>query len=116
MGLNGQLDLFEAAPRVVRQWTRAEHWDSLGYDGPASGRLCDIDTLCVDLESGGSIYAYMEQCRLIEHRPDGKWLAVIEMGTTHGTPWGKDGTRVLLSEDDIWPPMRQPIERRNDLH
>jgi len=53
------------------------------------------------------LYCYTEECRLIEQRADGKWLAVIEMGEVHGKPWHKDGTRLLLGERDIWPPVRR---------
>ena len=100
----------------ILTWDLKKHWETLGFDGPAPGRYCDINPLCVELETGGSIYAYMEQCRLIEKRPDGKWLAVIDMVTIHGVAWFKNRTRVILKEEDMWPPMRQPIENRNDVH
>ena len=86
---------------LITQWTREQHWASLGYNGPAPGRYCDINPLCVELEAGGSIYAYMEQCCLVEKRPDGKWIGVIEMGMVWGHTWAKDGTRVILDENDI---------------
>lgn len=106
-----ELDLFP----VQEQVSRKEYWGWLGYEGPAPGRYCDIDSLCVEHESGELIYSYMEQCRLIEKRQDGRWLAIIEMGEVHGEKWFKDGTRVLLREDDIWPPMRLPTEKRNEV-
>lgn len=111
--MNAQLELFFVPS--AKSWTQEDYWASLGYDGPEPGRFCSIDRIIVELEGGGSIYAYMEQCRLIEKRPDGRWLAVIEMGIVHGAPWGKDGTLVILSVDEIWPPMRRPTERRNDI-
>jgi len=112
--LTAQLELEFASPAYA--WTREQYWSSLGYDGPVPGRYCNIEPLIAELEAGGTIYAYMEQCRLVEKRPDGRWLAVIDMGITNRAKWCKDGTRILLSEDEIWPPMRQPIENRNDLH
>jgi len=103
-----QLDLFEVPEKTRIPWTNKHYWTSLGWDGPTPGGHCDITgSIIVELESGGSIYAYMEQCRLIEKRQDGKWLAVIDMGIVHGHPWGKDGTRVILPEEQIWPPMRE---------
>jgi hypothetical protein len=66
------------------------------------GDLCDFTgNIFIDLESGGGMYAYDERCRLIEKRADGKWLAVIEMGMVWGHPWAKDGTKVILDEEDI---------------
>jgi hypothetical protein len=112
-----QLDLFAETQfgAQAREITRSEQWAQLGYDGPAPGRLCDIDSCIADLEKGGVIYSIFEQCRLIERRPDGRWLAEIAMGEVHGKQWSKDGTRVLLAEDDIWPPMRLPEDQRNDI-
>jgi hypothetical protein len=54
----------------------------------------------------------MEQCRLLEQRPDGSWLAMIEMGEVHGRPWHKDGKRLILEDADIWPPTRELWKRR----
>ena len=109
-----QLEL-DILPKAVI-WTRQQHWDSLGYEGPAPGRYCDIHTLIVPLETGGTIYAYTEQCKLIEKRDDGRWVAEIAMGIVHGHKWSKDGTRVLLSEDEIWPPMKLPNDKRSEIH
>lgn len=117
--VNAQLDLFSEVPDTfgarIREPSRAAQWKMVGYDGPAPGRYCDIDDCLADLENGGKIYSIFEQCRLIERRPDGRWLAVIEMGLVHGAQWSKDGTRVLLDEDNIWAPMRLPYERRNEV-
>lgn len=77
-------------------------WDWLG---PSVGQPCTIDTCCVTLEAGGSMYAYMERCMLLEELPDGRWLAEIAMGNVWDKPWPKDGTRVFLSICDIWPPV-----------
>lgn len=103
----------EAKLREAKQVERVEHhrrsrkvcWPE--WDGPAVGELCDVCELIAQQEDGGTIYAYMEQCRLLEERPDGTWLAVIEMGIVHGKPWYKDGTRLILGDLDIWPPVRQ---------
>lgn len=77
-----------------------------GWDGPTVGGLCDVNTPIVETAEGDRLYCYMEQCRLIEQRADGRWLAEIEMGEVHGKPWWKDGRRVLLGVCDIWPPVR----------
>ncbi len=76
------------------------------WPGPAVGELCEVSECVVKREDGGVIYAYMEQVRLLEHRSDGRWLGVIEMGEVWGKPWPKDGTRLLLDETDVWPPTR----------
>lgn len=77
------------------------------WAGPAAGELCDVAGCTVRKEDGTTIYAYTEQCRLLEQRPDGSWLAVIEMGTVHGKPWPGDGTRLILEDTNIWPPTRE---------
>lgn len=85
-----------------------------GWEGPEVGKPCDINSCGVKLaepdpekyNGSETIYAYMERCILLEERPDGYWLAEISMGIVHGKPWYKDGTKVLLSINDIWPPTR----------
>jgi len=90
-------------------------WD---WDGPEAGKHCDIDSCVVRKENGETVYAYMEQAKLIEERPDGTWLAVIDMGvdnwwgSENPFTWPHDGTRVILEIGDIWPPTR--ILRGND--
>lgn len=76
------------------------------WSGPAVGGFCEVGTCIAKKAEGGMIYAYTELCRLLDHRDDGTWLAVIEMGEVHGKPWHKDGTRLILEETDIWPPVR----------
>lgn len=106
-------DLF-AADDASRQVATTEAADdrhraswrlSWGWEGPAVGGMCSIDTPVVDRAAGGSIYAYMEKARLLALEPDGRWRAVIEMGEVRGQPWWKDGIEVLLSIRDIWPPV-----------
>lgn len=82
------------------------------WEGPTVGGLCEVANCIAQKEDGSSLYAYMEQCRLIERRPDGTWLAVIEMGEVWGKPWSKDGTRLVLEETDIWPPTKRLWEAR----
>ena len=93
-------------------------WD---WDGPKAGEHCEIDTRVVSKEDGGTVYVYMEQAKLIEERPDGTWLAEIDMGVANWwdskTPfkWPHDGTRVILRICDIWPPVRELRKKRADL-
>jgi hypothetical protein len=73
------------------------------------GDYCDFTgSIFIDLEAGGGMYAYDERCRLIEKRPDGKWIGVIEMVMVWGHPWAKDGTRVILDENDISEALDKP--------
>ena len=86
------------------------------WEGPRVGGLCEVAQPVVRTEDGQTTYAYSEQCRLIERRPDGTWLAVIEMGEVHGKPWWKDGTRLILEEVEIWAPVQQLRAARDATH
>lgn len=77
------------------------------WDGPEVGGLCSVAGCIAQKEDGSPLYCYTETCRLLELRPDGSWLAVIEMGEVWGKPWPWDGTRLILEETDIWAPTRQ---------
>jgi len=85
-----------------------------GWSGPEVGQPCEIHTIGTLLadpdpnkfNGSETIYAYMERCILLEHRPDDTWLAEIAMGEVWGKPWHKDGIRVILGVTDIWPPTR----------
>lgn len=108
-----QLDLFapEPPPPPVRRTPEEEQRHSWAvcwpeWEGPRVGGYCEVDEICATKEEGGQIYCYTELCRLLEERPDGSWLAVIEMGEVHGKPWDKDGTRLILPITNIWPPVR----------
>lgn len=111
--MSTQLDMFVAPPPTRADFEDQQRkswkvcWD---WDGPTVGGFCTIDTIGTRVEGGGNIYAYTELARLLEERPDGTWLAVIEMGERdwYGTGvhrWDKDGTRVILEICDIWPPV-----------
>jgi len=97
----------DAEARHMELWRYCWNWD-----GPTPGGYCEIDNCVVNRADGGTIYAYMERCRLIEKQSTGLWIAEIAMGVRdwkgNGQPyqWEKDGTRVLLSILDIWPPTR----------
>jgi len=99
-------DLFAAQESAAREARREaillHSWHAWGWSGPEVGGLCEIDLPIVDTPEGGSLYCYTEQARLIEQRPDGRWLAVIEMGDG----WHKDGRQVLLERDRIGPPRK----------
>jgi hypothetical protein len=111
-----QLDIFELPPptlaekRALQEAQQRQSWKLFwDWDGPTVGGFCTIQSCHAKLEGGGEIYAYTELCRLIEERPDGTWLAVIEMGERdwYGKGvhrWSKDGTRVILGALDIWAP------------
>lgn len=87
--------------------THKRHWQVCwNWAGPEVGGFCEVNTPIVDTDDGKQLYAYMERCRLLELRPDGRWLVEIAMGEVHGEPWYKDGTRLLLRVLDIWPPTR----------
>ena len=86
-----QLDLFNEPAVAVEEkslWKAGDYCDFTGG-------------IFIDIEAGGGMYAYDERCRLVEKRPDGKWIGVIEMGMVWGHTWAKDGTRVILDENDI---------------
>ena len=86
-------------------------WD---WAGPTVGQPCTIDTITVEREAGGSMYAYMERCLILEARSDGRWLGEIAMGNVWGKPWPKDGTRIFLSTCDIWPPVSDLQKARDE--
>ncbi len=100
--MSDQLDLF-LEKKPPEYWWKA-CWD---WDGPVVGGYCEINTPIVRKENGETLYCYMEQCRVLEIRADGKVLAEIAMDDQDGKPWPKNGTRLLLTRDDIWPPTRQ---------
>lgn len=83
------------------------NWDLCwGWKGPREGGLCETNTCSPPAVFGRNGYAYTEQCRLLRELPDGRWVARIEMGVVHGSPWWKDGTLLLLSVTEIAPPTR----------
>lgn len=86
-----------------RAWTAC--WPE--WDGPEVGGLCEVSQCVATKEDGAMTYAYMQQCRLLNLREDGTWLAVIEMDDIDGKPWSKNGVRLILEDTDIWPPTRQ---------
>jgi len=92
-----------------QEFTQKDYWKACwDWDGPVAGGFCEVDCCIADLADGsGSLYCYMEQCRVLEERTDGRYLVEIAMGTVHGKPWGKDGTKLILSIDEIWAPTRQ---------
>ena len=97
---------------AAEEFQRGAWRNCWGWEGPKAGEHCEIDSCVVPTETGGTVYAYMEQVRLIEERADGTWLAEIDMGVKrwwgNKQPfrWPKDGTRVVLGIRDIWPPTR----------
>ena len=113
-------DVMRAADEKAQRFAKAEasHRESWrlcwGWGGPIAGELCEVNRCVVQREAGGTVYAYMEQCRLIEQRPNGQWLAVIEMGEVWGKPWWKDGARLLLGVLDIWPPTKWIRQQRDE--
>jgi hypothetical protein len=109
MGIIEDLDLkaAQSAHEAAEQAQRKSWMTCWNWPGPAVGQPCSIDTCVVDREEGGSIYAYMERCVMLELRADGRWLAEIAMGDVDGKPWYKNGMRVLLSVCDIWPPVAE---------
>ncbi len=114
-----QLDLFAPTPKPPRDRI-AEHirsWEVCWpeWDGPRVGGYCEVHTIGAQIEGGGYTYCYMELCRLLQERPDGSWLAVIEMGEIRGEPWIKDGTRLILPIDSIWPPVRLLRQARDKI-
>jgi hypothetical protein len=112
-----QLNLFADTRQRDALESHKESWRYCwNWDGPEVGGYCQLDVICATLETpyahpdtGALItqtYAYMERCRLIEKRADGKWLAVIDMGIVHGEPWYKNGTRIIMDELEVWPSVR----------
>jgi hypothetical protein len=103
--MTSQLGLF-----CRQQFTMRDRWRYCwNWDGPEVGGYCEVGQICAELESspGQTVYCYMEQCKIIGLRNDGRWLVEIDMGLVHGNPWPKDGTRLVLSEDEIWAPTRK---------
>jgi hypothetical protein len=102
--MNKQLDLFAEPPKPPEFYWRI-CWD---WDGPEIGGFCDVNPIIARRADGsGSIYCYGEQCRILEALPSDEWLVEIAMGEVWGKPWYKDGTRLILAKNDIWPPTRQ---------
>lgn len=103
-----QPDLFAAIEAAEAERQRIEQhrrqlqscWPE--WPGPEVGGLCSVNSTVVQQEDGESIYAYKATCRLLEQRPDGTWLAVIE-----GESRWRDEVRLILAETDIWAPVRQ---------
>lgn len=107
--MTGQLELF-APPQPSRRDFWRICWD---WDGPEVGGFCEVGSICGELADGsGTLYCYMEQCRVLEALPDGRWLVEIAMGEVWGKPWSKDGTRLVLAEDEIWAPTRMLRKER----
>ena len=102
--MTSQLDLFAEPLKPPEYW-----WGICwGWDGPEVGGLCEVNSICARLADGsGSIYCYTEQCRILEALSNDEWLVEIAMGEVHGAPWAKDGTRLILAKDEIWPPTRE---------
>lgn len=105
-----QLELFPEPPHSPRRYWHFA-WD---WDGPEVGGFCEVADCGSRLAdgSGRHYYAYMEQCRVLEQLPGGEWLVEIAMGEVHGHPWSKDGTKLILGEDEINPPTRMLREQR----
>ena len=102
-----QPGLFETLDEADRARRREEillfSWATWGWEGPTVGGACEIDIPVAETEEGGSLYCYCERARLIEQRPDGRWLAAIEMPGD----WCKNGRRVLLERYYIGPPRSE---------
>lgn len=101
--MSDQLELFAPRrPTIEEQWLLC--W---GWEGPEVGGLCEVDTICADRADGsGTIYCYMEQCRVLEVLPGDRYLVEIAMGEVWGKPWSKDGTRLILGKTEVWAPTR----------
>ena len=101
-----QAGLFDANEDAKRAMRREEillsSWDTWGWAGPSEGGECEIDTPIVPTEEGGMLYCYCERARLVAQRPDGKWIAIIDMPGD----WHKNGRRLVLDRYDIGPPRR----------
>jgi hypothetical protein len=99
-----QLDLFERREeRLPPEYFWKICW---GWAGPRVGEYCEVNNLLADLADGtGTIYCYMERCRIIEALPGEQWLAEIDMGEFEPR-WGKNGTKLILPKDNIWPSVR----------
>jgi len=79
-------------------------FDAIRARSYAVGDLVRTAGICGTREDNGSqFYCYMETIRLVEEREDGRWIGVIDMGLVHGTPWSKDGTRLVLTVDGMEP-------------
>lgn len=102
------------AHRLKVEADQIKAWkDCWNWDGPKVGGSCEINSCGgTELEGGGTTYAYMENCTILEELPDNRWLCCIAMGLVDGKPWRKNGTRVILGIRDIWPPTRIIREKR----
>lgn len=94
------------------QFVAAPVWEfpwSYAFDfRPEVGAFCQVDTTLARKQGGGTQYAYMERCRIIEALPGGEWLAEIAMGFASWCDqgmkrWPKDGMRLILSIEEMWP-------------
>lgn len=106
----GGLFAEEFAERALGKHRASCVYFNPAWHGPASGVRFQMHTICATrADNGTPIYCYLERCRLVHRREDGRWLAVIEMGTVHGRPWFKDGTEIVVGELDMWPmPALEP--------
>lgn len=87
------------------------------WEGPKAGGFCSVHEICAELlESGEQAYHYAARVRLIELRPDGKWIGKIEYPEQklRVCPWmNKDqGRLLLLPVWNIWPPV-DDLNRRD---
>lgn len=130
--MGAQLDFFTPPPPTEAEEI-ARHrrsWESPWGWTPEVGGFCSVHGLTAVLETPRlmkdeddghewhlkELYCYTETCRLLEERPDGSWLAVIEMGEHdwfgNGVHrWHKDGTRLILPILNMWPPVNKLSER-----
>lgn len=111
LAVNDQLELF--APR---RYTIEEQWRACwGWDGPEVGGFCEVDAIAPQRADGaGSLYCYMEQCRVLEVLPGGRYIVEIAMGEVWGKPWPKDGTRLILEKNEVWAPTRAIRKAREE--
>lgn len=122
-----QLDLFSAGtpapapinfeglnPAPDRELTPRELWkESWDWDGPEVGKPCDIRSKSVMTEQGEEVFVQDDRCIILESRPDGDgYLAEIAVGEVDGEAWDMDGVRVVLYEEDIWPPVQDLLAER----
>jgi hypothetical protein len=77
---------------------------------PAAGNMILITELIPKLQTptkeSKSIYAFGERAVLINKKEDGCWIAEIAMGVNDwgngvASRWFKDGTRIILQEEDF---------------
>jgi hypothetical protein len=96
-----------ACARKRRGQVQIEKWQMCwGWEGPKVGGFCQVDTCSVPMAGGGETYAYGDRCVLLEELPDGRWLAEIRawVRSPDQKPYWKNGTRLILGIEDIWPP------------